>query len=638
MCRKVWGFKSPSAHHVFIVSSMSSNQPTLEDRLNRVLDAARMGIWDWDMSRGTIVCNKYHAVIWGFPPDKSEVTVEELGSRIHPDDRESINARYAAAIRDRTDFEGEYRILWPDGSVHWNYGRGRIFYDDDGKPVRATGSVMNVTAQKQAEADADYERRRLHDLFMQAPALVMILRGPDLIIELANSASRQFMADPNPVGKRRGDVNPGRHPDLKAAELLGRVYATGETLNKAELPVRLTSEGGKADEMRYFDVAAQSTRDLQGGIDGVMLFALDVTGKVLARHECEENEERLRQIFEAIPQMVWTSMPDGTVDSANRKFLDYFGITLEQAGANEWKRGIHPDDLELLLGRWANALKTGEQYEIECRMKRDSDRKYRWHLNRALPLRDTHGRIVKWFGTCTDIEDQKRQSEELARSNAELQRFAYVASHDLKEPLRMVSLYMDLLGARYKGKLSEEADEFIRFAVDGALRMRALIDDILSFSRVGRSGEPEVSVDCAAIVATVIESLKPAIDESRAEIELGALPTLFGSQFEIEQLFQNLIGNAVKFRRPGVAPRVKIFAEQKRAAWVVSVQDNGIGIAQQYFPLIFGMFERLHGRHEYPGTGLGLAICKKIAETHGGRIWVESEEGHGSTFHFSWPI
>ncbi|MBI4405248.1 MAG: CHASE domain-containing protein [Deltaproteobacteria bacterium] len=228
----------------------------------------------------------------------------------------------------------------------------------------------------------------------------------------------------------------------------------------------------------------------------------------------------------------------------------------------------------------------------------------------------------------------KQTAEELARSNQELEQFAYAASHDLKEPLRMVSSYVDLLSKRYRGKLDGEADEFIHFAVSGAKKMQSLIDDLLTYSRVGRAQGKGELVDCNAIVEECLSTLRLAIQEAGVTIEMGDLPQIIGDKLQIALLFQNLIGNAIKFRS-NLPPKVQIHAEFKDNAWVFSITDNGIGFEMSYAERIFRMFQRLHPDRQYPGTGVGLAICKKIVERHNGKIWVESEPGRGSTFYFT---
>ena len=234
-------------------------------------------------------------------------------------------------------------------------------------------------------------------------------------------------------------------------------------------------------------------------------------------------------------------------------------------------------------------------------------------------------------------EQLANKVEELARSNCDLEQFAYVASHDLQEPLRMVAAYTQLLSERYQGKLDSAADRYISYAVEGATRMQALLEDLLTFSRVGRNGAIAGPTDVNSAVDEVLKNLALALKEHSVTVTCNPLPTIFADRFQIVQLFQNLLGNAIKFRAKR-NPRVTISAEQKGREWLFSVFDNGIGIAEEHKDLVFKIFQRLHTRTEYSGNGVGLAICKKIVEHNGGRIWVESELGRGSNFRFTFPV
>jgi len=231
-------------------------------------------------------------------------------------------------------------------------------------------------------------------------------------------------------------------------------------------------------------------------------------------------------------------------------------------------------------------------------------------------------------------EELAAKADELARSNSELEQFAYVASHDLQEPLRMVASYVQLIKRRYQGKLDGDADEFIQFAVEGSNRMQALINDLLTYSRVGTRGKPLVPVDAEAPLKRAIENLQLAIDESKTVIKFGAMPTVKADEMQLVQLFQNLLSNAIKYHG-SAAPHIEVSAARDGAAWRFEVRDNGIGIDPKHFDRIFIIFQRLQARDETSGTGIGLALCKKIVERHGGRIWVESVPGKGSTFHFT---
>ena len=232
--------------------------------------------------------------------------------------------------------------------------------------------------------------------------------------------------------------------------------------------------------------------------------------------------------------------------------------------------------------------------------------------------------------------DLKQIAEGLTASNAELEQFAYIASHDLQEPLRMVSSYCQLLERRYSARLDQDGREFIEYAVEGAARMKVLINDLLIYSRVGTQKADDQEVDCREVLNDAIANLQTPIEENDAVVTHTDLPTIKGDATQLTQVFQNLTSNAIKYRGES-APRVHIGAERQNGTWIFSVKDNGIGIEPRYAERVFGIFERLHGNDEYSGTGIGLAVCKKIVERHGGKIWLESEVGEGSTFSFTLP-
>ncbi len=282
----------------------------------------------------------------------------------------------------------------------------------------------------------------------------------------------------------------------------------------------------------------------------------------------------------------------------------------------------------------ANRIAAGEMIDPPTLQRRDEIGVLSTAVTRMVT--SLRGMAEKERGLRVDLAEHQRVQGELRRSNEELEQFAYVASHDLQEPLRMVGSYTGLLKRRYQGKLDSEADEFIAYALGGVTRMQALINDLLTYSRAGRGDRPLEKTDSGQALARALDSLQTAIADKQAVVSQGAMPPVIANPIQLTQLFQNLIGNALKFCRDG-RPEIRVAAERHGPEWVFSVQDNGIGIDPQYRDRIFLIFQRLHKRQEYEGTGIGLAICKKIVEQQDGRIWVESEPGKGSTFKFTLP-
>jgi len=299
---------------------------------------------------------------------------------------------------------------------------------------------------------------------------------------------------------------------------------------------------------------------------------------------------------------------------------------------------VHPDDRTAVDAAYNGSIGEGRgSYEIEHRVVRKSTGETRVVHERCIHIRDASGNVVRSIGMVQDITERKQAEEEMRRLTESMEQFAYVASHDLQEPLRVIASYSQLLERRHKDKLDQDAKDFIAFIVDGATRMQKLILDLLAYSRVGHKDGALTKVDCGDLVRKVTSGLAETIESSGATVTVETLPVVRGHETSLFQLFQNLISNALKFHGDE-APRIEIGARRKETAWVFSVRDNGMGIDSGYHDRIFAIFQRLHPRSQYTGTGIGLAICKKVVENHGGKIWVDSEFGKGSTFYFTIPV
>jgi PAS domain S-box-containing protein len=347
---------------------------------------------------------------------------------------------------------------------------------------------------------------------------------------------------------------------------------------------------------------------------------------------------RAEQFFNLTLDLLCVISLDGRLIDINPAWQQMLGYKPEDLRGRPLMEIIHPDDraavqaaLPRLNGDFANS-----RFEARCRHRDGDDHWLAWALVLSPPDQSV-------YAAARDVTDRRlaedrlrQQTEELERSNRELEQFAYVASHDLQEPLRIVSSYVQLLARRYEGRLDEDADEFIGYAVEGANRMKSLINDLLAYSRVGTRGREFAPVSMQEILERTLHNLQLAIQDSAATITHDDLPVVLADNVQMTQLLQNLIANAIKFRGPN-PPRVHIGVRREEQHWVFFVRDHGIGIDPQYAERIFVIFQRLHNRDEYPGTGIGLAICRKIVERHGGQIWVESQPGKGATFYFRLP-
>ena len=384
----------------------------------------------------------------------------------------------------------------------------------------------------------------------------------------------------------------------------------------------------------------------------VNLYGLDITLRKLAENALRISEDKFKYVFDYSIVGKSLTTPGGMIQ-ANKAFCDMLGYSEQELQKQSWRDTTHPDDLQITQAE-VDALLSG---------KKESTRLIKRYLHKngsaiwadvsTSLRRDAQGQPLYFMTTVLDISERKRAEEELKRSNAELEQFAYVASHDLQEPLRMVSSYVQLLKRRYHGKLDQDADEFIDFAADGAERMRKLINDLLAYSRLGTRGQVFALTNCESVLEQALDNLQITIQENKAQISHDPLPEVLADESQLVQLFQNLIGNAIKFNETK-PPTVHISATltartslPKREGgggwgpgsdvWLFSVHDNGIGIDPRYAERIFIIFQRLNERTKFPGTGIGLALCRKIVQRHGGQIWVESSPSEGATFFFTLP-
>jgi PAS domain S-box-containing protein len=417
----------------------------------------------------------------------------------------------------------------------------------------------------------------------------------------------------------------------------------------------MSSEGAKGREPASYQALLDENRALKDEIQSLRvrlgnaeelkraIREGDLDALVIHRPEGEliftldSADRAYRALVETMNEGTATLACDGTILYCNRHFAELLRMPPQAIVSTSIYRFIAPENMITF-----KALLKHEMGNREVNLLTEEGESMPVYM--SISSLQVEGSPNAWCLVITDITECKRAEktlklklEELARSNAELEQFAYVSSHDLQEPLRMISSYLQLLQRRYQGKLDDKADKYIYFAVDGASRMQNLINDLLEFSRVAtRAREPEPT-DCESVLNQVLSNLDLYIKENKAAISHDPLPEIIADNTQLTQIFQNLIVNGIKFHSEE-APKIHVSADKKEGEWVFSVKDNGTGIDPQYSEKIFEVFKRLHNKEDYPGTGIGLSICKKIVERHGGHIWVESELGKGSTFYFTLPI
>ncbi|MFW6283036.1 MAG: PAS domain-containing sensor histidine kinase [Minisyncoccales bacterium] len=440
-------------------------------------------------------------------------------------------------------------------------------------------------------------------------------------------------------GHKREDFSKLTFRDLSYPEDIDKDMEKVQKVIKEELKIyrgkkRYVHKTGK---IIWVSLKVSLVKDSNGNAKYLILIVKNITERIETRRELKKKEKLYRSIAE--------NLPHGIVHILDKDFnyIHSMGEELNRLNlSNKNLRGknvyevLDKETAEFVASKYEKSLKKNKVVTFEGEIKDQT------FLINAIPIKFNQDSPSQILVLSVNISDRKKMenklrelNEKLKRSNEELEQFAYVASHDLQEPLRMVSSFTQLLQKRYQDKLDEDANEFIDYAVDGAKRMQKLINDLLLFSRVGTRGNPFKPTDMNKIIEEIKIDLRQLIQETNAKMLMDSLPTIKADKGQMRQLMQNLILNAIKFRKKDKRPKIDISSKENDNHWIFSVKDNGIGIDQEYFEKIFIIFQRLHNKSEYGGTGIGLAVCKKIVKRHGGEIGVKSQKGRGSTFFFS---
>ncbi|WP_461086547.1 PAS domain-containing sensor histidine kinase [Spirosoma flavus] len=651
-----------------------------------------------------------------FLADTRQPSRDWLLAYIPLEERKRVEAAIEVAITTNSLFELEHRVIRADGKVGWTYSRAVPILDQEGQLLEWLGTAIDITERKQQEQQQAFLLRFSDTLRTQPNPDALTNRALQLLTDhlqldrcyIAVYRLAEDRADiTHQVGNERVPPMPQSIRPSDFPETFQIVFEQTLVIDDVGKTDGLTQMDRQNMSALGFSALVAST--LRQGENHPLWVLVAVSAharhwtpaeiklieevtertwtaieRARAEEALRESEKQFRTLADALPQAIWVTDPAGNVEFLNQWWADYSGIVFEPTTAWQVAQdSLHPEDGPRLVAAFQQAMQQGEGFAIEQR-NRSASGEYRWFLNIGEPYQDPKtGQITKWVGVSIDIDDRKRTEQALAdsenryrglaaelegrvvartqeleqanqnltRSNANLQQFAYVASHDLQEPLRKIQQFGDLLRARHTSLAGDELVYIERMQV-AASRMATLIRDLLNFSRLSTQRERDERVPLNGVIDQVLTTFDLVIAETKADVKVGPLPAVLGDASQLVQLFQNLVGNALKFHRPTVAPLIQIQAQTLpvselpstvkpgRAAeyyYQIDVMDNGVGFDEKYLDRIFQVFQRLHGKSEFAGTGIGLAISERVVANHGGAITASSQVGQGATFRVYLP-
>jgi PAS domain S-box-containing protein len=620
-----------------------------KERYDTVIKATNEAVWEWDIQTNEVHWGEGFRSLFGYDPEKTSRSVNVWDSYFHPEDAEKIvnSLNAVVASESQLQWEAEYRFLKSNGQYAYVLDRGFLIRDTQGNPLRMIGAMQDITSKMvadQALRDSEEKTR----LIMNASLDAIICMDKNGLITFWNpQAEKIFGWSMEEVMGRplsetiipatyRAHHNRGLEAYAKTGQ--GRNLNTILELsainrNNEEFPVELTVLPIRQEKEEFF-----------------CAFVRDITGRKMAEQQLKLSKERYDTIAKATNDVIYEWDLVRNVNYWGEGYETLFGHkrTGDTMPTGSWLDNLHPEEKDSILASAYEAFETKKTSLVRELRFRCADGSYKTVFDKLVIVYDQEGKPLRIVGAMQDITERKKnetsiinlndelnkRAEELAASNSELEQFAYVASHDLQEPLRMVTGFLELLKSKYENNLDETARQYIQFSADGAERMKQLILDLLEYSRVNTSQEKHASTDISEIIYQVLDTYVCKIKTSNAIVKVSLMPSARVNKLQMTQLFQNLIGNALKYNR-AEQPKIEIGFEEKCTHWQFFVKDNGIGIDPKFYERIFIIFQRLHTKNQFSGTGIGLAICKKIVEKHEGKIWVNSTPGQGSTFYFT---
>lgn len=744
-----------------------------KERLQAALDASLTGTFRWDIQTNDLIWDENLDRLFGLPPGKTVQSLQSFIERVHQEDRQGVIDRCRRCAEEGADFEMEFRVVWPDGSLHWLYDRGKTYFNEDGLPMYMTGACVDITENKESNHELRVSKQRFEAAISAVQGVLWTnnARGemegqqpgwnaltgqsyeeyqgygwskalhPDDAqpsidawneavrekktfvsehrVKLKNGEWGRFSVRAIPLLNDDGSVSEwvGVHTNITEQRLAeanlqqseeqfrtlsnaipqlawmtdenGLIYwynqrwydYTGTTLEEMQgwgwtkvhhpamidgvverfqkaLDAGLDWEDtfllrSKDGEYRWFLSRAQVLRNPDGSIRGWFGSNTDITEQRNAAQALAESESRFRTLANDTSAFMFMADGEANVEFVNRQWLQFVGLASEEGMGQGWQLVTHPDDIEHTNTVYSEAVAHLKPYELLIRQKRASDEAYRWIRWNGIIRKDNTGKFAGVVGVGLDITEQKQftdqlekivaeRTRELQRSNEDLQQFAHVASHDLKEPVRKVITFQNLLRDELGNITSERAQLFLHKIEASSLRIYSMIEGILAYSTLNATVFTNEPVDLEKVLNTIEDDLEVLIMQKGAVIRRSNLPVVQGSPVLLYQLFYNLIINSLKFTKPALPPVVSLsgavteepvdsgLAPQRTHQ--IIVQDNGIGFTQEDAEKIFQLFSRLNSKDKYEGTGLGLSLCKKIVERHGGTLRADGQPGLGATF------
>lgn len=625
-----------------------------EERLQAALDASLTGTFRWNIQTNELLWDENRDRLFGLPPGDTVKSLQDFIDRVHPDDRQAVIDLCRRCADEGTAFDMEFRVVWPDASLHWLDDKGKSFFDEDGKPLYMTGACVDITEHKESNNALEQSEEQFRTLSNAIPQLAWMTDDKGWI-HWYNQ--RWYDYTGTTLQEMQGwGWQTVHHPDL----IDGVIKRFQKALDAGEDWEDTFLLRSKAGEYRWFLSRAQVLRNSDGSVRGWFGSNTDITEQHNAANALAESESRFRTLANQAPIFIFMADEGVNVTYVNKALLHYLNLQhYSEFTGLVWQQHIHPEDIDLVNEAYAHAWQTQSSYHVEIRLREAATGQYNWFLSIGVPRFE--GNIFKGFlGTGANIQAQKELTEmleqkvrertealnaanrELQRSNEDLQQFAHVASHDLKEPIRKIIIFQNLLKNELAECSLEKANTYLQKIETSSLRMYSMIEGVLAYSILSATAFKNEAVDLNDVLKNIEGDLEVVIAQKGAVINRKELTVVQGSPVLLYQLFYNLVANSLKFAKAGVPPVISITSslqEDLTAAghayehlYEIVLQDNGIGFNQDEAEKIFQTFSRLNSKDRFEGTGLGLSLCKKIVERHAGTIRAEGELGVGARF------